>query len=144
MQKERLTVLQAIDLVDEAASRLRLQQESKPEMIENLERSIIKMRIEIEALRNEKDTASKERLAKLEKDLQQKQSECAELTKVWQKERSQLRKTKEVAEKLEAARTELQLAQRKGNLGRAGELMYGVIPSLEQQLPKEGADQVCI
>lgn len=130
----------AIDLVDEAASRLRLQQESKPETIENLERSIIVMKIEIEALRKEKDAASKERLEKLEKDLKIKGEECKELTAVWQKERAQLKKTKDIAEKLEAARVEMQLAQRRGDLGRAGELMYGVIPQLEQQLPKEGGD----
>lgn len=130
----------AIDLVDEAASRLRLQQESKPETIENLERSIIIMKIEIEALRKEKDVASKDRLAKLEKDLKLKTEECNELTQVWKKEREQLRKTKDIAERLESARVELQLAQRRGDLGKAGELMYGVIPSLEQQLPKEGGE----
>lgn len=130
----------AIDLVDEAASRLRLQQESKPETLENLERSIIIMKIEIEALRKEKDTASKDRLAKLEKDLALKQDESNRLTEVWKKERLQLKKTKEVAERLEAARVELQLAQRRGDLAKAGELMYGIIPSLEQQLPKEGAE----
>lgn len=131
----------AIDLVDEAASRLRLQQESKPETIENLERAIITMKIEIEALRKEKDAASKERLAKLEKDLKLKSEECNELTEVWKKERQQLKRTKEVAEKLESARVELQLAQRRGDLARAGELMYGIIPSLEQQLPKESGER---
>jgi ATP-dependent Clp protease ATP-binding subunit ClpB len=117
-----------------------LQQESKPETIENLERSIIVMKIEIEALRKEKDQASKDRLEKLEKDLKLKTEECKELMTVWQKERMQLKKTKEVAEKLEAARVELQLTQRRGDLARAGELMYGVIPGLEQQLPKEGGE----
>ena len=98
------------------------------------------MKIEIEALRKEKDAASKERMEKLEKDLKFKTEECHELTQVWQKERAQLKKTKDVAEKLEAARVELQLAQRRGDLGRAGELMYGIIPTLEQQLPKEGGE----
>lgn len=126
--------------MDEAASRLRLQQESKPETIENLERSIIIMKIEIEALRKEKDAASAERLKKLESDLKIKTEEFNELTQVWHKERAQLKKTKEVAEKLEAARVELQLVQRRGDLGRAGELMYSIIPSLEQQLPKEGGE----
>eukprot|EP01111_Echinosteliopsis_oligospora_P015908 TRINITY_DN6447_c0_g1_i1.p1 TRINITY_DN6447_c0_g1~~TRINITY_DN6447_c0_g1_i1.p1 ORF type:complete len:853 (-),score=302.08 TRINITY_DN6447_c0_g1_i1:26-2584(-) len=127
----------AIDLVDEAASRLRLQQESKPETIENLDRQIIIMKIEIEALRKEKDSASKDRLAKLEKDLETKQKECDDLTQVWKQERDQLRKQKDVAARLESARIELQQAQRKGQLGRAGELQYGIIPSLERQLPKE-------
>lgn len=125
-------------MVDEAASRLRLQQESKPETLENLERSIIITKIEIEALKKEKDTASKERLAKLEKDLSLKQDESNRLTEVWKQERAQLKKTKEIAEELEAARVELQLSQRRGDLAKAGELMYGIIPNLEQQLPKEG------
>lgn len=99
------------------------------------------MKIEIEALRKEKDTASKDRLVKLEADLKLKTEECNELTEVWKKERQQLKKTKDAAEKLEAARTELQAAQRRGDLGRAGELMYGIIPSLEQQLPREGEEQ---
>lgn len=107
-------------------------------MIENLDRQIIVMKIEIEALRKEKDAASRERLAKLEQDLKYKQEECDDLTKVWKKEREQLRKTKESAEKLEAARVELQLCQRRGDLTRAGELAYSVIPELERQIPKEG------
>jgi ATP-dependent Clp protease ATP-binding subunit ClpB len=96
------------------------------------------MKIEIEALRKEKDAASKDRLQKLETDLKLKTEECEELNKVWKKERAQLKKTKDVAEKLEARRVELQLAQRRGDLAKAGELMYGAIPELEKQLPKEG------
>ncbi|GAM17625.1 hypothetical protein SAMD00019534_008000 [Acytostelium subglobosum LB1] len=130
----------AIDLIDEAASRLRLQQESKPENIENLNRMIIITKIEIEALKKEKDAVSKERLEKLENDLKEKETECNRLTDVWLKEKIELQKRKTAAEKLENARIELQQAQRKGDLTRAGELTYGIIPELESQLPKEGEE----
>eukprot|EP01112_Ceratiomyxa_fruticulosa_P011821 TRINITY_DN3242_c0_g2_i1.p1 TRINITY_DN3242_c0_g2~~TRINITY_DN3242_c0_g2_i1.p1 ORF type:complete len:792 (-),score=191.71 TRINITY_DN3242_c0_g2_i1:258-2633(-) len=128
----------AIDLIDEAASRLRIQQESKPEPLELLDRQIITMKIEIEALKKEKDSASRDRLERLKSELALKQTEADAMTKVWENERSKLRTLKEAAEKLEKARVELVQAQRKGDLGRAGELMYSVIPNLEKQLPKEG------
>ncbi|KAF2071572.1 hypothetical protein CYY_007105 [Polysphondylium violaceum] len=128
----------AIDLIDEAASRLRLQQESKPENIENLNRQIIVMKIEIEALKKEKDQLSKDRRAKLENELKEKEKECQELTAVWKKEKEEVEKTKGIAEKLDNAKIELQKAQRRGDLGRAGELAYSIIPTLEKQLPKEG------
>ncbi|EGG21732.1 AAA ATPase domain-containing protein [Cavenderia fasciculata] len=131
----------AIDLIDEAASRLRLQQESKPENIENLNRTIITMKIEIEALKKETDIASKERLAKLESELATKEEECKKLTTVWMKEKEELEKRKMANEKLENAKIELQQAQRRGDLTRAGELAYGIIPNLEKQVPKDGDGQ---
>ncbi|KYR02259.1 AAA ATPase domain-containing protein [Tieghemostelium lacteum] len=130
----------AIDLIDEAASRLRLQQESKPEQIENLNRQIIIIRIEIEALKKEKDQVSRDRMAKLEQDLKEKESECQLLTDQWLKEKEELHKRKTAVEKLESAKIELQQAQRKGDLTRAGELAYSIIPQLEKQIPKEGED----
>eukprot|EP01132_Coremiostelium_polycephalum_P000605 gene605-753_t len=130
----------AIDLIDEAASRLRLQQESRPENIENLNRQIIVTKIEIEALKKEKDEVSKERLAKLEKELKEKEEECDKLTATWRKEKEELEKRKTAAEKLDKAKIELQQAQRRGDLTRAGELAYGIIPNLEKLIPKEGED----
>ncbi len=114
----------AIDLIDEAASRLRLQQESKPEAIENLDRTIIKIKIEIQALKKETDTASKERLIKLEQELKVKQAESEILTKEWQKEKERLDSLKRAKERLEQARNDLARAQREGNLDRASEVIY--------------------
>ncbi|EGC33954.1 AAA ATPase domain-containing protein [Dictyostelium purpureum] len=130
----------AIDLIDEAASRLRLQQESRPENIENLNRQIIVTKIEIEALKKEKDQVSKERREKLEKDLAEKEKENSRLTEIWRKEKEQLEVRKTAVEKLDRAKIELQQAQRKGDLARAGELRYSIIPNLEKQIPKEGEE----
>eukprot|EP01114_Cavostelium_apophysatum_P013719 TRINITY_DN3386_c0_g2_i2.p1 TRINITY_DN3386_c0_g2~~TRINITY_DN3386_c0_g2_i2.p1 ORF type:complete len:605 (-),score=142.27 TRINITY_DN3386_c0_g2_i2:128-1858(-) len=127
----------AIDAIDEAASRLRLQQESKPEEIENLDRHIIKLKIEMQALKKEEDSASKERLAKVEGELAEKQAESDKLTERWQVEKNRLKGTKDAKARLESAKTELAIAQRNGNLERSAELMYGIIPQLEKQLPKE-------
>ncbi|KAN0038960.1 hypothetical protein ACTA71_001153 [Dictyostelium dimigraforme] len=131
----------AIDLIDEAASRLRLQQESLPEEIENLNRQIIVSKIELEALKKEKDQVSKERREKLEKELVEKDKEYNKLTEIWKKEKEQLSIRKTAVEKLDKAKIELQQAQRKGNLARAGELAYSIIPQLEKQIPKEGEEQ---
>ncbi|KAN0019809.1 hypothetical protein ACTFIU_003031 [Dictyostelium citrinum] len=131
----------AIDLIDEAASRLRLQQESLPEEIENLNRQIIVSKIELEALKKEKDQVSKERREKLEKELIEKDKEYNKLTDVWKKEKEQLSIRKTAVEKLDKAKIELQQAQRKGDLARAGELAYSIIPQLEKQIPKEGEEQ---
>lgn len=131
----------AIDLIDEAASRLRLQLESKPEPIENLDRDIIKMKIEIQALKKETDPASKERLLKLEQELKVKQNEADLLTKEWQREKEKLDSVKKAKEQLEQARNDLAKAQREGNLERASELLYGVIPHLEKQVPRNDEEK---
>ena len=130
----------AIDLVDEAASALRLQQESKPDAIQKLDREIMTIQIELESLRKETDITSKERRAKLEENLQEKQKEVARLTEIWDKERAEIDAIKRTKEDLEKARQELDQARREGNFGKAGELQYAVIPKLESQLPKEGTE----
>lgn len=127
----------AIDLVDEAASALRLQQESKPDAIQELDRQIMTIQIELESLRKETDIASKERRQKLEELLKGKQEEVGKLTEVWEKERAELETLKTAKEQLERARIDLEHAQREGNFGRAGELRYSIIPSLEKKLPNE-------
>jgi ATP-dependent Clp protease ATP-binding subunit ClpB len=124
----------AIDLMDEAASRLRMEVESKPEAIENLDRRIIQLKIEREALKKESDAASKDRLEKLQTDLASLETQSIGLTKRWQAERDKLQGEKTLREKLDAARLELDQAQRSGNLARAGELAYGVIPELEKKI----------
>lgn len=128
----------AIDLMDEAASSLRLQQESKPEDIMKLDQRIMTIQIELESLRKESDVASKERREKLEADLSKLQEEVKVLTERWDKERAELEGIKKVQADLDRAKVELEMAQREGNFGRASELRYSVIPSLEQKLPKEG------
>jgi ATP-dependent Clp protease ATP-binding subunit ClpB len=127
----------AIDLVDEAASRLRLQQESKPEQIEDLDRQIITLKIELEALRKETDPASAERRQKVESEIARVEGKSQELTRAWQEERDKLHKIKNLKEQLKRAKLDLQRAERNGDLARAGELAYGIIPTLERQLPKE-------
>lgn len=127
----------AIDLVDEAASALRLQQESKPDAIQELDRQIMTHQIELESLRKETDIASKERREKLEKSLKSKQDEVAKLTEVWEQERAEIDAIKKTKEELEKARIELEQAQREGNFGKAGELRYAVIPKLQEKLPTE-------
>lgn len=124
----------AIDLIDEAASRLRMQVDSKPEELDQLDRQILQLQIEAEALRKETDAASKERLEKLEKELAELQERSAELTARWQAERDKLATTRDLKEQLDRARAELEIAKREGNLQRAGELSYGVIPELEKKL----------
>ncbi|KMU91698.1 heat shock protein 78 [Coccidioides immitis H538.4] len=129
----------AIDLVDEAASALRLQQESKPDAIQKLDREIMTIQIELESLRKETDIASKERKGKLEELLKGKQEEVGKLNEVWEKERAQIEEIKKTKEDLERARLDLEQAQREGNFGKAGELRYSIIPSLELKIPKEDA-----
>jgi ATP-dependent Clp protease ATP-binding subunit ClpB len=124
----------AIDLMDEAASRLRMEVESKPEEIENLDRRIIQLKIEREALKKETDNASRDRLANLEKDLADLEQQSAELTGRWQAEKDKIQAEARVKEQLDGARLELEQAQRRGDLARAGELSYGLIPTLEKQL----------
>ncbi len=124
----------AIDLVDEAASRLRMEVDSKPENIDELDRRIIRLKIEREALRKEVDTASKDRLDKLETELTDLEKQSADLTAVWQAEKEKLAGAQRIKEELDRARQELGAAQRDGNLERAGELRYGLIPQLEEKL----------
>ncbi|MBO9713127.1 ATP-dependent chaperone ClpB [Sphingomonas sp.] len=124
----------AIDLMDEAASRIRMEVESKPEEIENLDRRIIQLKIEREALKKETDTASKDRLATLEGDLANLEQQSAELTQRWQAEKEKIHAEAGLKTQLDAAKLELDQAQRLGNLARAGELSYGVIPQLTRQL----------
>jgi ATP-dependent Clp protease ATP-binding subunit ClpB len=124
----------AIDLMDEAASRIRMEVESKPEEIESLDRRILRLKIEREALRRESDEASQDRLATLEADLANLEQQSAELTTRWQGEKDKIAAESRLKEQLDAARLELEQAQRGGDLGRAGELSYGRIPALERQL----------
>lgn len=124
----------AIDLMDEAASRLRMEVDSKPEELDALDRQILQMQIEAEALKKEDDTASRDRLSKLEKDLSGLQEQSAEMTAKWQSERDKLESARTIKERLDHARAELDQAKRQGDLGRAGELSYGVIPQLEAEL----------
>jgi ATP-dependent Clp protease ATP-binding subunit ClpB len=126
----------AIDLVDEAASRLRMQVDSKPEELDELDRRIMQLKIEREALKKEKDSASKDRLAKLEKELTNLEEEANALASRWQEEKQKLASAQKLKEQLDQARIELEQAQRKGDLARAGELAYGVIPDLEAKLKK--------
>jgi ATP-dependent Clp protease ATP-binding subunit ClpB len=124
----------AIDLIDEAGSRLRMQVDSKPEALDELDRKIMQRRIEREALKKESDKASRERLSKLEDELSEFEAESAKLSSQWQVDKARLNAARGVKEKLEAARLELEAAERKGDLARAGELTYGVIPALEKTL----------
>ncbi len=124
----------AIDLMDEAASRLRMEVESKPEEIEALDRRIIQLKIEREALRKETDAASKDRLAALEGELARLEGEAAELTARWAAEKEKLAAATRLKEELEAARLQVEQAQRAGDYARAGELTYGIIPDLERRL----------
>ncbi|SFS11448.1 ATP-dependent Clp protease ATP-binding subunit ClpB [Sphingomonas jatrophae] len=124
----------AIDLMDEAASRLRMEVESKPEEIEALDRRIIRLKIEREALKKETDAASRDRLGTLDYDLAQLEQQSAELTTRWQGEKSKIDAETKLKEQLDQARVALDQAQRSGDLARAGELSYGTIPALERQL----------
>ena len=124
----------AIDLVDEAASRLRMEADSKPEEIDELDRRIIQLKIEREALKKESDKASKERLGALESELEALEAKSGALTERWEAEKESLQDSQGLAEQLDAARIEAEQAQRAGDLAKAGELLYGVIPDLEAKL----------
>ncbi len=131
----------AIDLVDEASARLRMQVDSKPEELDEFDRRIIQLKIEQEALKRETDNASKERLGRLEKELTELEASSADLTTRWRAEKDKLGAAQKIKEQLERARIELDQAQRRGEYQRAGELTYGVIPELEKKLAaNEGAD----
>jgi ATP-dependent Clp protease ATP-binding subunit ClpB len=124
----------AIDLMDEAASRIRMEVDSKPSELDELDRRIIQLKIEREALKKETDKASKDRLEKLAKELVGLEEKSAELTAKWQAEKNRLGGAQKLKEQLDQARIELEQAQRKGDLARAGELAYGIIPELEKKL----------
>ena len=132
--------------MDEAASRLRMEVDSKPEELDALDRQILQLQIESEALKKEDDKASKDRLEKLEKELANLQDRASEMNAKWQTERDKLESTRDVKEKLDRARAELDIAKREGNLAKAGELSYGVIPELERLVTKveEGDDDLMV
>jgi ATP-dependent Clp protease ATP-binding subunit ClpB len=129
----------AIDLMDEAASRLRMEVDSKPEELDQLDRQILQLQIESEALKKEDDAASRDRLEKLERELSDFQQKSTEMTAKWQAERDSLEVARDLKEHLDRARAELEQAKREGNFARAGELQYGQIPSLEKSLAEAEA-----
>jgi len=128
----------AIDLVDEAASRLRMEVDSKPEELDELDRRLMQLKIEREALRKESDAASRERLGRLEKELAEIEEKSNAMTAAWSAEKGQVTATQKLKEELDRARSEVEVAQRRGDLGRASELMYGVIPEIEKKLANSG------
>src|SRR6266853_162626 len=131
----------AIDLMDEAAARLRMTIDSKPEELDELDRRIVQLKIEREALKKETDPASRERLQRLEQELTQLEQQSAELTAQWQAEKQKLASAQKVKEQLEQARIELEQVQRRGDWTRAGELAYGIIPDLEKRLAEAEAKE---
>jgi ATP-dependent Clp protease ATP-binding subunit ClpB len=136
----------AIDLMDEASSRLRMEVDSKPEELDALDRQILQLQIESEALKKEDDAGSRDRLGKLDKELSDLQEQSAALTARWQAERDKLDQARVLKEQLDQARAELEQAKRAGDFAKAGELQYGRIPGLERQLgeaeAREGSDLV--
>ncbi len=124
----------AIDLMDEAGSRLRMQIDSKPEKLDELDRRIIQLKIEREALKKESDKASRDRLAALESELADLEDQSAAVTAKWQEEKKEVADVQSLKERLDAAKSEVEAAQRRGDFARAGELTYGVIPDLERKL----------
>ncbi|MBI3451797.1 MAG: AAA family ATPase, partial [Rhodospirillales bacterium] len=124
----------AIDLIDEAASRLRMAVDSKPEKIDELDRRIMQMKIEREALKRESDAASRERLETIDSELVDLEARSQELTRQWKSEKEGLSVAQKLKEQIDSARGELEIAQRNGDLARAGELKYGILPDLERKL----------
>lgn len=124
----------AIDLIDEAASRIRMEIDSKPEAMDKLERRLIQLKIEREALKKETDDASKKRLEKLQDEIKKLEKEYSDLEEVWKSEKAALHGTQHIKAELDKARNELEIARRASDLGRMSELQYGRIPELEQQL----------
>ncbi len=136
----------AIDLMDEAASRLRMEADSKPEALDAIDRELLQKQIEAEALKKETDTASKDRLAKLEKDLSNLQEQSSQMTAQWQGERDKLASARDIKEELDQARMDFETARRAGDLTKMGELQYGIIPGLEKKLKvaEEHGDEVMV
>jgi len=135
----------AIDLVDEAASRLRMEVDSKPEALDELDRRVMMLKIEREALKKEKDEGSKSRLKDLEKELEGLEVKAKDMASLWQAEKQKLSQSQEIKEKLEKARNDLTIAEREGNYTKAGEIKYGILPKLEEQLasmPSNGSHQM--
>jgi ATP-dependent Clp protease ATP-binding subunit ClpB len=124
----------AIDLMDEAASRLRMQVDSKPEELDELDRRLIQLKIEREALKKENDQASKDRLSRIQREIVELEEKSNTLTRRWQEDKQKLSSAQKIKEELDARRIELDQAQRRGDLARAGELAYGIIPELEKKL----------
>jgi len=124
----------AIDLVDEASSRLRMQVDSKPEELDHVDRDLMRLKIEREALRKEDDPASRDRLGKLEKEVAELEERSREMTQRWEAEKGKVVESQKVKEELDKARTEVELAQRRGDLTKASELLYATIPALEKKL----------
>jgi len=131
----------AVDLIDEAASRLKIELDSMPTEIDQLDRQIMQLEMEKQALKKEKDTASKDRLTKLEKELADLKEKSSGLKAQWQKEKEEIGKSQKIAEEIEALKTELQQAQRKNDLQRASEIQYGKLPDLQKQLEDATAKQ---
>ncbi len=127
----------AIDLIDEAAARIRMEQDSKPEVMDKLDRRLIQLKIEREAVKKEKDEASKKRLALLEEEIEKLEREYADLDEILKAEKSRARGSQEIKEELEKLRREEEAARRKGDLQKASELLYGRIPQLEAQLAEQ-------
>jgi ATP-dependent Clp protease ATP-binding subunit ClpB len=128
----------AIDLVDEAASRLRMQVDSKPEELDELDRRLLQLKIEREALKREEDEASKDRLVKLERELAELDEKSSAMTVAWEAEKGKVVENQKLKEQLDAARTEQELAERRGDLNKAAELRYATIPTLEKKLAEAG------
>ncbi len=128
----------AIDLVDEAASRLRMQVDSKPEELDAIDRDLMRLKIEREALKKEEDAASRDRLAKLEKELAELEERSGEMTQRWAAEKGKVVESQKLKEQLDHARTEAEMAQNRGDFARASQLLYGEIPQLEKKLASAG------
>ena len=124
----------AIDLIDEAASRIRMEIDSKPEELDRLDRRLIQLKIEREALKNEDDEATKKRLAKLDEEIVKLEREYADLEEIWKSEKAEVQGSAQMHQKIEQAKAELEAARRKGDLSRMAELQYGIIPDLERSL----------
>ena len=124
----------AIDLVDEAASLIRMEIDSKPEEMDKLERRLIQLKIECEALKNDEDAAALERRGKLESDIAGLEKEYADLEEIWKAEKASLQGAASIKGSLEQARQDMEAARRSGDLARMSEIQYGVIPGLEQKL----------
>ncbi|NMJ44219.1 ATP-dependent chaperone ClpB [Roseomonas sp. JC162] len=129
----------AIDLIDEASSRLRMQVDSKPEELDAIDRDLMRLKIEREALKKEQDAASRDRLQKLEKELADLEERSREMTQRWEAEKGKVVESQKLKEQLDKARTEVELAQRKGDLTKASELLYATIPQLEKKLADAGS-----
>ncbi|MFT6046865.1 MAG: ATP-dependent Clp protease ATP-binding subunit ClpB, partial [Arenicella sp.] len=131
----------AIDLIDEAASRIRMEIDSKPESMDKLDRQIIRRKIEREALRKESDAASKKRLSNLQQELDDLERECAELEEIWLAEKSAVHGAQHIKEELDKARVEMEVAQRAGDLAKMSELQYARVPELEKQLEQAHSNE---